>query len=365
MAVLPKIAIIYLSFHSEPYAGAAASAFKKITYPKDRLELIIVDNPHPEFGSSARFLEETMMPLSGTELPHVTLLLQKKNLGFAGANNAGIRWALENGFDYMYLHNDDGFVAANCFEPLIQVLESDRTIGAAQSLILLYPETELVNSAGNAYHYLGIGYCDNFRVPAGKLTIAPIADSGYLSGAAVMLRADLLKRYGLWDEDFFLYHEDIEYSLRLKAAGYRTVVARDSKFFHQYNFSRNKEKFYFIERNRLGILLMFYKLPTLILILPMVIFWELGMLFFSARNGWLMIKLRVYFYWLKPSSWKRWLEKRRNIQRLRTAGDRKLLASAAGRVIFNEKSINTPLLRYVANSILALYWAVVKQLIFW
>ena len=52
----PKIAIIYLSFHSEPYMDDVVSALKKITYPKDRLELVIVDNPHPEYGSSFRYI---------------------------------------------------------------------------------------------------------------------------------------------------------------------------------------------------------------------------------------------------------------------------------------------------------------------
>lgn len=361
----PKIGLVYLSFHSEPYLDDVVSALKKMTYPKARVEFIIVDNPHPEFGSSARTITENILPLSAKELPRVTLLAQEKNLGFSGGNNVGIKWALAHGCEYIYLHNNDGFVAANALEPLVEAMEKNKNIGAAQSLMLLYPDTDLVNSAGNAYHYLGIGYCNNFRLPLNQLSLPPIADSGYLSGAAVMLRADLLRQYGLWDEDYFLYHEDIEYSLRLKSLGYRTVVVRDSIFFHKYSFSRNQTKFYYIERNRLGLLLTFYKWPTLILLLPIAIFWELGMLFYAAENGWLGVKLKTYAYWLALSHWSLWLGKRQKIQHQRTVGDRKLLAGAVSRVTFAEKSVDSPLLKHVANPILAAYWAIVQQIIFW
>ena len=50
----PKIAIIYLSFHCEPYIDDVMSALKKLTYPKDKLAFVVVDNPHPEYGSSIR-----------------------------------------------------------------------------------------------------------------------------------------------------------------------------------------------------------------------------------------------------------------------------------------------------------------------
>ena len=71
MALVPKVAIVYLSFHSEPYLDDVVAALQKMTYPKDRVELVIVDNPHPTHGSSVRFIEETVLPLSCKELPHV------------------------------------------------------------------------------------------------------------------------------------------------------------------------------------------------------------------------------------------------------------------------------------------------------
>jgi len=365
MPSYPKVAIIYLSFHCEPYLSDVISGLRKMSYPKERVEFVVVDNPHPERGSSMRFLQENLLPLSGNELPHVTLLPQTTNLGFAGGNNVGIKWALENGFDYVYLHNNDGFVASNFLEPLVEAMETDRNVGVAQSLLMLYPDTNLVNSSGNSFFYLGLGYCNNFRKKLSQLNLAPVAETAYASGAAMLMRVDLLRRFGLLDADYYLYHEDIEYCFRLKIAGHKNIVVRDSVFFHKYSFSRSKMKFYQIERNRFGLMLTFFKWPTLLLFLPAAILLEGGLLLYALMTGWLKEKISVYGYWLKGSSWRLWLAKRRRMRAIRTVSDRELMKLFTGRIIFEEASIDGPLLKYIGNPILAAYWWVVKRIIFW
>ena len=360
-----KIAIIYLSFHCEPYIDDVVSALKKITYPKDKLEFVIVDNPHPDYGSSIRFIEDTVMPLSGKEIPHVTLLAQKENLGFAGGNNEGIKLALANGFDYVYLHNNDGFMAANSLEPIITAMENDKTIGAAQSLMLLHPETEFVNSAGNAFQYLGFGFCGEYRLPLRDLNVPPVKEIAYASGAAIMMRADLLKQYGLWDSDFFLYHEDLEYSFRLRAVGYKIALIRDSVFYHKYQFGRSISKFYWMERNRYGTMLMFFRWPTLFLLAPMAIVLEIGLWLFAFKGGWTKERIKVYQYWLKPSSWKLWLGKRKHIQNIRKVNDKELFKNSVSGIYFQEKSMENPALKLVGNPMMKGYFYFIKLLVRW
>lgn len=361
----PRIAIIYLSFHCEPYMDDVLSSLKKLTYPKDKVEFIVVDNPHPEYGPSVRYLEESVMPLSGKEIPHVTLLAQSENLGFAGGNNEGIKWALQNGFDYVYFHNNDGFMAATCLEPLVEAMEKDKTIGVSQSLMLLHPETELVNSTGNDFQYLGFGFCGDYRVKYNELKLESIQSIGYASGAALLMRADLLKQYGLWDHDFFLYHEDLEYSFRLKIAGFKSVLVKDSIFYHKYQFSRSISKFYWMERNRYGTMLMFFRWPTLILFLPMALVLEIGLWFFAIKGGWFKERIKVYQYWLKLSNWKLWLRKRNYIQGIRKVSDKELLKDAVGGVYFQEKTMENPILKYFGNPIMTAYFAIMKLIIWW
>ncbi len=363
----PKIAIVYLLFyHNESYVDDMVSALKKITYPKDRLELVIVSNPHPTDGSFLHYIEEAVMPFSGTELPHVTVLPQTTNTGFAGGNNAGTTWALENGFDFVYYHNNDGFFATNAFEPLVNAFADDKRIGMAQSLLLLHPETDLVNSTGNMFQYMGFGYCDDYRTPIKTLDLPPVKDISYASGAGLMVRTDLIREYGMWDEDFFLYHEDLEWCFRLRVAGYRTVLVRDSIFYHKYQFGRSIEKFYWMERNRYGVMLMFFSWPTLVMLLPMALVLELGLWFFAFINGWFEKRVEVYKYWLNIDHWKLWLKKRRYIQSIRKVTDRYLLSFSGPGIYFQDEKMRNPILIYFGNPLMKLYhWVVVKGLIWW
>lgn len=387
MEKFPKLALVYLSYHSEPYLDRFISSVQKTSYPFEQLELIIVDNFHPEFGSSEKILREKVEMLSEKNFPHVTILPQEKNLGFSGGVNVGIRKALQLSCKYVYLHNQDGFTDVKAFEKLVEVMENDQTIGAAQSLMLLYPEVELINNSGNNFHYLGFGYVKDFRKksdysspqppPAGEEELVAsstsaggsrgryVQDIGYASGAAVLLRTDLLQKYGLWDEDYFLYHEDLEYSLRLKILSYRIVTVRNSIFYHRYEFSRNKNKYYFTERNRWGFLLTYYKLPTLILLFPINLVIELGMICFAIVQGWGKEKFQAYGYWLKPRHWKLWLKKRKNVQNLRLLKDKIVLQRAVVEIHFSEAGLDNPVLKYIANPLMKIYFIFLKRVLFW
>jgi GT2 family glycosyltransferase len=365
MEKFPKLGIVYLSYHSEPYFDRLISSLQETSYPLEQLELIIVDNPHPEFGSSEKILREKVGVLSNKDFPRVTILPQEKNLGFAGGMNAGIRKAFEFDCKYIYLHNQDGFTDPKALEKIVEVLEKDITIGAAQSLMMLYPETDLINTSGNNFHYLGFGYVNHFKKNLSDLKLSNVRDIGYASGAAVLLRSDLLQKYGLWDEDYFFYHEDLEYSLRLKLAGYRVVAVKDSVFYHQYEFSRNKNKYYFMERNRSGFLLTYYKLPTLLVLMLLNGVVELGMLGFAIIQGWGKEKIHSYFYWMRPKNWSLWLKKRRHIQSLRTVRDKEIIKQAVSEIYFEEAGLDNALLRYIANPLMKLYFIVIKIIIFW
>lgn len=363
----PKIGIVYLLFyHNESYIDDMVSALQKITYPKDRLELIIVCNPHPTDGSFGHYVESRVLPLSGTELPSVTLRYQKENIGFASGNNVGATIAMEKGCEYVFFHNNDGFLDSGALEPLVNACESDITIGMAQSLILLHPETELVNSAGNSFHYLGFGFSDQYRVNVADLAMFAVTEIDYASGAGLLVRSSLIQQYGGWDDDFFLYHEDLEWSLRLRSMGYRIVLVRDSVFYHKYQFGRSIEKLFYMERNRHAVMLMFFKVPTLVLLLPMALVLEIGLWIFAIKNGYAHKRLEVYQYWLKRKHWNLWLKKRVLIQRERIVSDRALLSHTVSQISFQEEGMKNPLLIYLGNPIMSVYyWIVVKILIRW
>ena len=352
----PKIAIVYLSYHCEPYIPLVLPAIEKLTYPKHALEWVIVDNPHPEHGASVDFLNCEVMPKSDESLPKVTILANEKNLGFAGGNNVGVKYAIENNFDYVFFLNNDAYPAPDCFEKLIKVFETQKNIGIAQSMILLHKNKEKINSSGNAIHFKKLHEHKSYS----------IKDIDYASGSAMMVSCDLLKQIGGWDEDFFLYHEDMELCLRARVlAGKRIVLAPKSIVYHAYDFSRSIKKYFWMERNRFAVWLMYMKWRTLILLAPAMIFMEIGQIFFSILRGWPKEKFKVYAYWLNFRNWKRWLSKRRKIQTQRKIKDREIMRDFVGKILFQEQEVEHFLLKYVGNPFFNFYWKVVQKLIKW
>jgi len=165
------------------------------------------------------------------------------------------------------------------------------------------------------------------------------------------------------DEDFFLYHEDLEYSYWLKSLGYKIVLARDSVVYHEYEFGRSVSKYFWMERNRYAVMLLFFKWPTLLLLAPMGFLVEVGLLLLAVRSSSLSERLAVYRYWLNPANWPLWLKKRRLIQSRRTVSDKELLKFAVSEILFQEGEAQSPLLTHIGNPLMKAYWQVVKKLL--
>ncbi|MFH1789733.1 MAG: glycosyltransferase family 2 protein [bacterium] len=359
-----KIAIIYLSYHSDLYLQKFVQSIEQINYPAQNLTIIAVDNPHPNYGLSTESLQKFLVPLKEKFVNEVIILTTRNNVGYAGGNNIGIKWALDNDYDYIFLNNQDGYLEPNGLEKILNAIKINDKIGAMQPLVMMERDKEKINTSGNNFHYLGFGFCGNYG--KGKKSVqlrSVVSEIGYASGSAIMLRADLLKKHGLLDEDLFCYHEDLEYCMRLRSLGFNVSTANNALFYHDYEFSRNKEKYFLMERNRFAIIMMYYKMGTIIVLLPIFALMEIGILFFSMANHWFWQKMRAYFYWLKPSNWKKVLKKRRSIQNSRIISDKEMLSYSKSEVEFED--INNWALNHIANPILKLYWKMVKRIIFW
>jgi len=362
---MAKVAIIYLVWSDEPkkYLADALAGVAAQTYPKDKTALVIIYNSHrPEEPSCLEFIRATVA--ASDNLPETIILPQSANLGFTGGNNAGLRWAADNGFDYAFLHNADGFLRPEAIERLVAVMEADKNIGQTQALILLHSEKELINSAGNRWHYLGVGYCDLFRRPLAGVNLPPIKEIGYVSGAATLLRLDLVNRFGGLNPNFYLYHEDAEYSWRLKIRGFKTTLVSNAIFVHRYAFSRNPQKYYWLERNRQAVKLLLYRWPTLILLLPLEILYGLALFLTSLFGGFTGALLRAWGYWLKAGNWSVWLAERKKYQAERRLNDRAILRLAAPTIDAGELVAQRPLV-FLANLLFTFYYYFLKITVWW
>ena len=124
--MMPKVAIVYLSYSGLRYLDEVITALRALDYPKDRLELIFVDNASHD-GS-----QDYLRNVEG-----ITFFPSATNTGFAEGNNIGIRHALFGGADYVFLHNNDLKLAPDAITRAVELAESDPKIGSVQSLMLL------------------------------------------------------------------------------------------------------------------------------------------------------------------------------------------------------------------------------------
>jgi GT2 family glycosyltransferase len=205
----------------------------------------------------------------------------------------------------------------------------------------------------------------------------PDLEVPYFSGAAVLVRTSYAKTIGLFDTPFYMYHEDVDASFNARIHGYKAVVEPKSIVYHYYEFSRSIGKFYWMERNRIVTLLTYYKLMTLALIATPFFCVELVSFVMSLKTGWWQKKLSAWAFFLKPSSWKWIVERRRKAQRERLLTDREFLKTAVGEILFQEApqtdstksgiltDVRGSIVSRLGNPILKNLWQVIYSLIRW
>jgi len=297
------------------------------------------------------------------DFPWVELVQPGANLGFAGGNNLALKESLERGDDFAYLLNPDTAVEPDFLLRALETAARFPRAGAVQSLVLLSPERELVNSAGNAIHFLGLGYCLGYRMKAAALrpTLVDGAEIAYPSGAGVLLRVAALREVGLLDESLFMYHEDLDLGWRLRLAGWTNVLSPASAIYHKYEFSRSIKKYFFMERNRYVVLLKHLRAWSLLVLAPWLFLSEFALFAASVRGGWWREKLRVYAHFWKPSTWRQLAAARRKSQRSRKASDREIVRLWTPVVLFQD--VTGAFTERVANPLMTALWAVLRPLI--
>ncbi|MGE5425775.1 MAG: glycosyltransferase family 2 protein [Bacillota bacterium] len=344
-----KIGLVLVNYkdYAERFLAPCLASIRALD-PALKPDIFIVDNASTP--ATAGFL--------AIEAPEARLIINQNNDGFAKGNNDAMRVMLEEGYEYILLLNMDASLAPDALLEMVHKLETSGKAGAAQARIMLDPDKELVNSVGNATHFLGFGYCLGYRQPYGGKAKEKIA---YPSGACVLLRASALKAAGLFDEEFWMYNEDQDLGWRLWLSGWECLLAEKAVAYHHYEFSRSQSKYFWMERNRLIAAWKNYSCLALILAFPALITMELGMSFFSIRSGWFAEKRRAWAYFFNPKNWGYLYRARKQAQSLRQRPDHDILELFTGRIWYQE--IDHPLLRYVANPIFSAYFVLLKAIL--
>ncbi len=223
MTVFPKVALVILNWNGKKYLQKFIPSIVSSSYPN--LEIIVGDNASND--ESLSYLEDNF--------PAIRVIQNDKNYGFAEGYN---RILAQVEADYFVLLNSDVEVESHWIEPVIELMQSDEKIAAAQPKLLNYANKHLFEYAGAAG-----GLIDIFGYPfcRGRIFDAIEADTGqydtvaeifWASGAAFFIKKKYWDEAGGFDPHFFAHMEEIDLCWRLKNKGYKIMYCPDSTVYH-------------------------------------------------------------------------------------------------------------------------------------
>ena len=287
------------------------------------------------------------------ELDYVDLLEAGSNVGFAAGCNLGA--AATDAATLVFL-NPDTVVAPGAISALARRLEDD-SVGVAMARLRLLNEPELLNSRGAALHISGLGWSSGHGEPVES--VDGLQEIAYANGSALAIQRELFESLGRFTEELFIYLEDAELSWRARLSGRRVVLEPAADVFHDYEYSRNPTKLYYMERNRLILVLTAFQLRTILVLLPVLIASELGMLALAARQGWFRDKVAGWRWSVRRRKWLG--AHRRETQALRLVSDRELARYLTP--VIDPQMIDLPSVLQIANPLMRAYWEVVRRVL--
>ncbi len=203
-----EVAVVVLNWRQAETTAKCLQSLQSLTYPC--FKIILVDN-HSQDGSVERL---------SVRFPSLTILETERNLGFAGGMNVGIRHALAHHADWIFLLNNDTTVASDVIDALLDASSRDGQIGVVIPYVFYAHEPQRRWSIGSrrapltlATRDFGVGRVDSIDEEEPH----PV---DYAIGCAMLVRSEVFRDVGLLDERYFMYYEDLDFSLRVQRAGY-------------------------------------------------------------------------------------------------------------------------------------------------
>jgi GT2 family glycosyltransferase len=219
------------------------------------IEFLIIEQKEflaKEFDSESVYKEKFELKLGNIDIKKARLILidTKKNLGYAGGNNVGIRYAINHlESDYVLLLNPDTVVSPDLLEKLLEVFRVENNVGMCGPIEYSYELPHCIQGAGGRFG-LYTGRHQLFKTASGTRKVVD-----WVMGSCMFIEKSVFFTTGFFDERFFLYIEEIDFAYRVKKNGYKTYVTPDTFIWHKGGTKggRTHDALYdfYIMRNRL------------------------------------------------------------------------------------------------------------------
>lgn len=219
----PKVFVVILNYNGKDVLKKCLLSVFKNDYPN--FEIVLVDN-----NSTDGSLEAAKADFSKAHF-----IKNGENLGYSAGNNVGIRFALERMAEYVLLLNNDVEVAKDFLSHLMNIAQQSQKIGILSPLIF-HGITRQIWFSGGTISWLRMKSFNEKSVKTEDFYESP-----FVTGCAMLVKKEVFKKIGLLDEDYFLYWEDADFSLRAGKAGFKKVVVTSSRVYHFEKSEKNKE----------------------------------------------------------------------------------------------------------------------------
>ena len=212
-----SVAIIIINWRKYNLTKNCIDSVLKSSYKN--FKIILIDNE-----------SQNSFPDEINKSEKIQIIKNENNEGFSRANNQGIKYSIKNGFDYVLLLNNDTLIKNDLIDSLIQQsINLNQKI--IQPLILNFDGTKIWNAGGKINNFFG-----TFEtLKKGKSFKNFKSDKNlteWFTGCCVLIKLEIFNHVGYFDERFFAYYEDVDFSIRLKKMGYSIALMTDSYLQH-------------------------------------------------------------------------------------------------------------------------------------
>lgn len=272
MGLSNKASVIIVTYNHKRYIKDCITS----VLANNPLEVIVIDNSSTD--GTAELIER--------EFPQVKLIKSKRNLGYGGGNNLGVKHAKG---EYIVVLNPDTKVEKNWLEELLKPLEKEEKLITTPK-ILTYDGSK-INTCGNIEHFTGLTFTHGLNWNPEKFDRFEYLSG--LSGACFAMRKKDYLELGGFDESFFSYMEDAELSWRAHAKGFKILYVPTSIVYHDYKLEVPPEKIYRLEKGRYIILRKYLSWKEFLLLFPSLLMTEILTWGYSILNGIEGVKFKI------------------------------------------------------------------------
>lgn len=259
---MPKVSIVMAHFKKPEAADQALASVFKTTYPD--FEVILVDNASND--GTAEFLQK--------KYPCLKVAVNDANRGSGGAWNTGFH-LINPASKYVAFVDCDVIFDPNWLSELVKVAEMNPEIGGCQPKILSFWEPSMFEYNGSAGMWMDVyGYALNrgrifyhIEKDAGQYNLP--CETFFIGGSVLLARSDILRKTGLFDESFFIYHEELDLAWRIRLNGYKLFCVPSSIVWHKGGGKRDRTTMFLKYKNNIYMMIKNYNLKNLFRYLPL------------------------------------------------------------------------------------------------